>query len=113
MTQGEEIVVLVTAGDEAEGARIARGLVGARVAACVNLLPAVRSIYRWEDAVEDENEVLLVIKSVRAHFEELRSAVRALHSYDTPEVVALPTAAMDEDYRAWLHTSLGLDGGKT
>ena len=111
MTQGEEIVVLATAGSESEGLRIARGLVEARVAACVNLLPGVRSVYRWKAAIEEDQEVLLVIKSTLARFEELRSAVRALHSYETPEVVALPMAAIDEDYGAWLRTSLAPEGG--
>ncbi len=113
MTQGEEIVVLATAGSESEGVRIARGLVEARVAACVNLVPSVRSVYRWKDAIEEDDEVLLVIKSSLPRFEELRSAVRELHSYDTPEVVALPMAAIDEDYGAWLHASLVPDGGNT
>lgn len=102
MAESEFVLVLVTAGSVDEGERIAEALVGEGLAACVNLCPAVRSIYRWQGAVERADEVLLLIKASRARFEELSARVQALHSYDTPEVIALPIDAGSERYLAWL-----------
>ena len=86
----DKIVVLSTCASPEEAEKIARALVEKKLAACVNILPAVRSIYRWKGAIEDEQETLLLIKSSRALFGELRAEVQKLHSYEIPEVIAIP-----------------------
>lgn len=95
-------VALVTAPDAETGARIARTLVEERLAACVNVVPGVRSIYRWEGRVEDDDEVLLVVKTRADRAQALEARVRALHPYDLPEVLLLPTAGGSEPYLAWV-----------
>jgi len=102
----DKIVVLNTCGSAEEAEKIARELVSKKLAACVNLLPAVRSIYRWKDAVEDAQEVLLVIKSSRALFQELRAEIEKLHSYETAEVIALPIVDGSEAYLDWMSREL-------
>jgi periplasmic divalent cation tolerance protein len=96
------VVVLVTAPAEEKAAEIGRALVSERLAACVNVVPAVRSIYRWEEQVADERESLLVIKTTAAAFERLRARVLSLHPYRCPEIIALPVALGHADYLAWL-----------
>jgi periplasmic divalent cation tolerance protein len=96
------ILVLSTASSLDEGERIARALVDERLAACVNVVPGVRSVYRWRGAVQAEGEVLLVIKTVRDRFPSLRARVRELHSYELPELVCLEPSDGDDEYRAWL-----------
>jgi periplasmic divalent cation tolerance protein len=95
-------VALSTAPDADTAARIARALVDERLAACVNLVPAVRSIYRWQDRVADDAEVLLVIKTRAERIEALAARLRALHPYELPELVALPVAAGLESYLDWV-----------
>lgn len=95
-------VVLSTAGSEEEARSLARALVGRHLAACVNVVPGVRSIYRWKGAVHDEPEWILVIKTRSARFEEVRRAIRELHSYEQPEVVRLEIAEGDEAYLRWI-----------
>ncbi|HEY6391295.1 MAG TPA: divalent-cation tolerance protein CutA, partial [Bryobacteraceae bacterium] len=72
------------------------------LAACVNILPAVRSIYRWKDAIEDDQETLLLIKSSRALFNELRAEIEKLHSYEVPEAIAIPVVDGLERYLEWM-----------
>ena len=96
------VVVMMTAGSREEAARLAEMLVGARLAACVQILPEMESIYRWEGAVRREPEVLLLAKTTAGRFTELEREVRALHSYETPEIVALPVAAASAPYLEWL-----------
>ena len=96
------VVVLVTAGNAEEGRRIGRAMVEERLAACVNVVGPIRSIYRWEGAVEEADEHLLVMKVRAADVPALTARVRALHSYDVPEVVALPLTGGSEPYLAWL-----------
>ena len=103
----ENIVVLVTCGKAAEAGRIARRLVEERLAACVNVLEArVRSTYRWKGRVETAPEFLLLIKSSRKLLPRLRAAVERLHSYEVPEVIALPIVAGSPAYLRWLGESL-------
>jgi periplasmic divalent cation tolerance protein len=97
-------VILVTAGSRAEGERIAEVLVEDRLAACVNIVGPIRSIYRWENALQRDDEWLLLIKAPATHFETLAARVRALHSYDTPEVIALPIASGSAGYLEWLRS---------
>ena len=98
-------VVLVTAPDAEVGARIARALVAEGLAACVNLVPGVRSIYRWQGAVHDDAEVLLIAKTRAALVSALGDRVRALHPYELPEVIALPVATGSEPYLEWLRSA--------
>ncbi len=99
----DKVVVLVTCGSAGEANRIARGLVERRLTACVNVLTArVRSTYRWKGKVESATEYLLVIKSSRKQFRALRAEVERLHSYQVPEVIALPIAEGSPAYLKWL-----------
>jgi len=95
-------LVLVTAGNEERAARIAHALVEERLAACVNLIGPVRSIYRWREAIEDEREVLMIIKTRKALYPRLELRIRELHGYEVPEIVALAPDAADQPYLAWL-----------
>ena len=95
------LVVLTTVPDEAKGAEIARALVGEKLAACVNVVPGLRSIYRWEGKIEDDREALLVAKVPSARFAAYAARVAALHPYQVPEVVALRAEAVSESYLRW------------
>jgi periplasmic divalent cation tolerance protein len=92
--QTDALVVLVTAPTAEGAAEIARALVAERLAACGNVVPGLRSIYRWEGKVQEDDEVLLVLKTTRARFEALRDRVLALHPYEVPEVIALAVEAV-------------------
>lgn len=98
----EAIVVLVTAPGPEKAAEIARALVEERLAACGNVVPGLRSIYRWEGKVQDDPEALLVLKTTRPRFEALRARVLALHPYEVPEVIALPVEAGSAPYLEWI-----------
>jgi periplasmic divalent cation tolerance protein len=102
----EFIVVLVTAGSADEGDRLARELVEERLAACVNRVKAVQSIYRWQGKIECSEEELLIVKTRRDLFERLKEKVQQLHSYAVPEIVALPILAGSESYLRWLEEEL-------
>lgn len=101
------IVVLVTCASSAEAKRIASGLVGKRLAACGNVLGTqVVSIYRWKGKVERAKEVLLILKTTRKTFPALEKEVRRLHSYDVPEIIALPVIAGSGAYLSWIAGSV-------
>lgn len=102
----DKIVVLVTCGSLEEGRAIARALVERRLAACVNALAGVESVYRWKGVIEESSECLLAIKTTRGHFERLQSAIRELHSYELPEILALPVADGLEQYLSWIESSV-------
>jgi periplasmic divalent cation tolerance protein len=103
MSQPEEVrVVLVTAPDAETGSRLARALVEERLAACVNLVPGVRSIYRWEGRIQEDAEVLLIVKTRADRCDALGARVRALHPYALPEVLALAAAGGSAEYLAWV-----------
>ena len=102
----DKIVVLTTCASAPEAESIARALVEKRLAACVNILAGARSIYRWRGAIEDAAEWLLIIKSRRDLFDELRAEIEKLHSYETPEVLALDVAMVSPAYLAWLDAEL-------
>lgn len=102
----DKIVVLSTCATAEEAERVARRLVEKRLAACVNIVPGVRSIYRWKDCVEDSHELLLVIKSRLDLAEALHQELRASHSYEVPEALALPVVNGLDPYLAWLDESL-------
>ena len=101
-TDAEVRVAFSTAPDEAVAARIARTLVDERLAACANLVPGVRSIYRFRGSVEDEREVLLVIKTRADRVDALAERLRALHPYEVPELLVLPTAGGLAPYLEWV-----------
>jgi periplasmic divalent cation tolerance protein len=98
----DPIVVFMTAANGEEATRLADMLVGAHLAACVQILPEMESVYRWQGKVERQAEVLLIAKTTREKFDELEQEVRALHSYDTPEIVAVPIVAGSAPYLEWL-----------
>ena len=98
----EQLVVLMTAGSREEADRIAAALVGEMLAACVNVLPGVTSVYRWEGQVQRDQEWLLVAKSTREVLDDLVRCVQALHSYDLPEIIALPVVGGSEAYLRWI-----------
>src|SRR6266699_3415960 len=99
-------MVFITATNGEEAARLAEMLVGARLAACVQILPEVKSVYRWKGKIERQPEVLLVAKTVNSKFADLEREVRALHSYETPEIAALPIAACSDLYLEWISDSI-------
>jgi len=110
----DKVVVLVTCGSRGEAQKIARALVEKRLAACVNILGArVHSIYRWKGKVESAREWLLVIKSTRRRLKALRAEVERLHSYDVPEVIALPVAAGAPRYLAWVADAVSPARGRS
>jgi periplasmic divalent cation tolerance protein len=98
----DAVIVLVTTPSPERAAELARTLVEERLAACGNVVPGLRSIYRWEGKVQDDAEALLVLKTTRARFEALRDRVLALHPYDVPEVLALAVEAGSAAYLAWI-----------
>jgi periplasmic divalent cation tolerance protein len=103
MTASDDVrVVLMTAPDAEVGARLARALVEERLAACVNVVPGVRSIYRWEGRIQDDAEVLLIAKTRADRCDELAARVRALHPYALPEVLALAASDGSLEYLAWV-----------
>jgi periplasmic divalent cation tolerance protein len=103
----ERLLVLTTVARAEDAERIAEELVGRRLAACVNVLPGVRSIYRWKGALERDEERLLVVKTRADRFEALRETLLALHPYEVPEVVAVPIEAGSPAYLRWLDESVG------
>ena len=102
MDSSEPIVVLMTAANREEANQIAELLVSERLAACVQILPEIESVYRWQGEVKREKEILLLAKTVASRFAELESKVRALHSYETPEIVAVLVVDVSEPYLKWL-----------
>jgi periplasmic divalent cation tolerance protein len=103
----DKIVVLSSCATEADAERIARGLVEARVAACVSILPGASSFYRWQGALETARECLLIIKTSRDHFEALRTEMEKIHPYEVPELLALPVVEGAANYLNWIDTCLG------
>ncbi|MGD0885392.1 MAG: divalent-cation tolerance protein CutA [Thermodesulfovibrionales bacterium] len=98
----ETIVVFITASNEDEAARIARALVEERLAGCVNIIKGIRSIYSWMGKVQDEAEVLMIVKTRESLFDALSTRVKELHSYAVPEIIALPVIKGSTDYLTWL-----------
>ena len=102
----DKIVVLTTCNSQEQGAQLARHLIEHRLAACVNILPGARSFYRWKDNIENTAEVVLMIKSRRDMFPQLREAIAHLHTYEIPEVIALPVVDGSDPYLNWLDAEL-------
>jgi periplasmic divalent cation tolerance protein len=104
-----EMLVLSTADSQELANTIAFALVEAKAAACVNIVPGIRSIYRWQGKVCDETEFLLIIKSSAEQFDAINSTIHRLHTYQVPEVIAVPIAAGDSTYLQWIHDSISID----
>jgi periplasmic divalent cation tolerance protein len=102
----DKIVVFSTCETAKDAERIARGLVEKRLAACVNIVPGLRSVYRWKGEIQADSEVMLVIKSSRALFDDLRAEIEKLHSYEAPEVIATPIVDGSEQYLEWMEREL-------
>jgi len=104
-------IVLSTAGSEAEARKIAQALVERRLAACVNIVGPIQSVYRWKGAVESAPEYLLIIKTTAVAFPRVRDAIRELHSYELPECVMLSIEAGSEEYLKWISESVDREIG--
>lgn len=100
--QLNQLVVFCTCPDPESAERLAKALVEEHLAACVNLVPGLTSIYMWEGSLRREPECLLIIKTSTDRFEDLRDRLRALHPYELPEIIALPISQGDPEYLAWL-----------
>ncbi len=98
----QAIVVLTTVSNDAEAETLARAIVESKLAACVQILPPMQSVYFWKNAIRFDSEHLLLIKTLAAKFDELQSFIQANHSYDTPEIIALPASAVAENYLDWM-----------
>jgi periplasmic divalent cation tolerance protein len=107
----DEILVLTTTDSRELAGKIAAALVESNAAACVNIVEGIRSVYRWKGEVCDENEWLLLIKSIASRQEAIRAMIRDLHSYEVPEMIVISLSGGDPDYLAWLarQVTLGAD----
>lgn len=102
----DKILVLTTAGSKEEARKIGRALVERLLAACVNVIPQVDTIYRWEGEIEEAEEWLMIVKTTRAAFERVRDAIHELHSYDVPECISVPIENGALAYLNWLGESV-------
>jgi periplasmic divalent cation tolerance protein len=102
----DKALVLSTAGSEKEARKIATGLVEKKLAACVNIVPRIVSVYRWQGRVESTEEFLLLIKTSKAREADVCSAIRELHSYELPECIAIPITSGSEEYLSWIQSAV-------
>ena len=100
------IVVITTVGNEEQAFLIARELVARRLAACVNVLPGIRSVYRWQGKICRDGEHLLMVKTLESEREAVAAAIRELHSYELPEILSFPVSTADERFLAWIADSV-------
>ncbi len=105
MKKTDRIIVLITAGSEEEAHKIAELLVNEKKAACVNILPGVDSLFWWEGKIESARESLLLVKTKASLFPEIVELVKRTHSYEVPEIIALPIVTGSEDYLKWLDSA--------
>lgn len=95
-------VVLITTSSQEEAERIANGLIDAEVAACVNIVPKIKSIFKWQGKKEEADESLLIVKTQQDRFRNLKETVKGLHSYDVPEIISISISDGNEDYLSWI-----------
>ncbi len=107
MANSENIIIFITTKDNAEAETISRKLLDLKLIACANIIPGIQSLFRWEGKVDRAQEVLLVIKTKRAAFREIINRVKSLHSYEVPEIIALPIVDGNQDYLNWINESVG------
>lgn len=100
------IVVLVTAKDEEEAKKISEKLLSDKLVACANIVKGIESLFWWEGKIDHSNEILLVLKTKRSLFKKLEKAVKSVHSYSTPEIIALPIVAGSKNYLKWIGESV-------
>jgi periplasmic divalent cation tolerance protein len=96
------IVILVTASSEEEAKKIAQSLVEKRLAACVNIIKDVQSVFRWKGKISDEKELLLIIKTRKKLYKNVEEEIKTLHAYEVPEIIALPIISGSKDYLYWI-----------
>jgi periplasmic divalent cation tolerance protein len=101
------LLVITTLPNADAAAELAKNVVGERLAACANLIPALRSIYKWQGKVQDQNEVLVLFKTRQEHYENLKSRILELHPYEVPEVLAIPVEQGYAAYLDWLAAETG------
>jgi len=101
----DEIIVFISAASKDEAARIGTALVNEHIAACVNILPQIRSLFFWEGRIQDESETLIVVKSRLSLLDRIIARVKELHSYTVPEVIAIPVIGGSPEYLRWLKNS--------
>ena len=111
MKEASKIVVLVTAGSVEEAHNIANLLLNQRTVACVNIVPKVDSVFWWEDKLDSEHESLLIAKTKASLLTEIIKLVKSVHSYEVPEVIALPVIGGSEDYLNWIDSELETSAG--
>ena len=102
----DKVVILTTCESADQASKLARHLVEQRLAACVNIIPDIASVYRWKDEIEDAREILLIVKSRRELVDRVRAEIEKRHSYEIPEVLAIPVVDGSEAYLAWLDHEL-------
>jgi periplasmic divalent cation tolerance protein len=105
MTANEHILVLCTCPSLSEADAVATALIEERLAACVNRLPGIKSLYRWEGRVTHDDEILLLIKTSADLFDRLEKTIKTLHPYETPEIIAVPIVAGSAEYLRWIEES--------
>lgn len=101
-SSGKVLVILVTAVNQEEAEKIGEGMVNAKLAACANIIPGIHSIYRWKGKVVKAQEVLLILKSTKLRYRALEKAIKAMHTYETPEIIALPVKDGLDQYIGWV-----------
>jgi periplasmic divalent cation tolerance protein len=101
---GQVLVILVMVGNQVEAVRIGEEMVNAKLAACANIIPGVHSIYRWKGKTVKEEEVLLILKSTKPRYRALEKAIRAIHTYEIPEIIALPVKEGLDGYIGWVRS---------
>ena len=101
---GQVLVILVTAVNQKEAKRIGEGMVNAKLAACANIIPGIQSIYRWKRKVVKAQEVLLIMKSSKRRYHALEKAIKAMHTYETPEIIALQVKEGLDQYIEWVRS---------
>ena len=101
---GQVLVILVTVVSQEEAVRIGEGMVNAKLAACANIIPGIQSIYRWKGKVVKAQEVLLILKSTKPRYRALEKAIKVMHTYETPEIIALPVTEGLDRYLGWVRS---------